>query len=58
MHTRIATGWAQPADSKGDESETGDRDGLDGLPQEQLQAIKLNGEEKGEPVGAQREAID
>ena len=49
-HTRTATGCTASADSKGDDIETGDRDDLDGLSQEQLQAIKLNGEEKGEPV--------
>lgn len=45
-HTRIATGWTQSADCIGEEHETGDRDDLDGLSHEQLQAFKLNGEEK------------
>ena len=57
-HTRVATGWTQSADSKGEENEVGDRDDLDRLSQELLLAIKLNVSEKGEPVGAQTEAND
>lgn len=45
-HTRTATGWTESADSKGDDNKAGNRDDLDGLSQEQLLAIKLNGEEK------------
>ena len=40
MHTRTAAGWAESADSKGDDNEAGGRDDLDGLSQDQLQAIK------------------
>ena len=45
-YTRIATGWTQSACSKGDENDTGERDDIDGLSEEQLDAIKLNLSEK------------
>ena len=57
-YTRIATGWTESACIKGDENETGERDDLDGLSEEQLLAIKLNQSERVEPVGAHSEAND
>lgn len=37
--TRVATGWTESADSKGEEDESGEEDDLDGLSREQLLAI-------------------
>ena len=54
----MATGWAEVADSKGNENQLGEDDDLDGLSQEQLQAIRTISLDSGAPVDAQYESND
>lgn len=56
--SRLPTGWMQSAESSGKGNELGENDDLDGLSEEQLEAIRLGHVEKGVPVDAQCEAID
>ena len=56
--SRVAIGWTESARSKGEDEEIGERDDLDGLSTDELEALKANQSDVGEPVSAQAEAND
>ena len=56
--SREATGWTESAKSKGESEEVGDDDDIDGLSKEELEALRSNQSDTGEPVNAQAEAND
>ena len=56
--SRVATGWTESAKSKGQSDEIGERDDVDGLSKEELEALKTNQSDTGEPASAQAEAND
>lgn len=56
--SRVATGWTESAKSKGESDEVGERDDVDGSSKEELEALKTNQSETGEPVSARAEAND
>ena len=56
--SRVATGWTESAKSKGESDEAGDKDDVDGLSKEELEALRTNQSDTGEPVNAQAEAND
>ena len=51
--SRVATGWIASAKSKGESDEVGERDEVDGLSKEELEALQTNQSDIGEPVSAQ-----
>ena len=56
--SREATGWTESAKSKGESEEIGDNDDVDGQSKEELEALRSNQSDTGEPVNAQAEAND
>jgi len=56
--SREATGWTESAKSKGEKEEVGEDDDIDGLSKEELEALRSNQSDTGEPVNAQAEAND
>ena len=56
--TRIATGWTETAISKGNENEVGEHDDLDGLSEEQIEAIKAKIGDSTSPASVQMEVND
>lgn len=56
--TRLPTGWTQSAASSGKGNELGESDDLDGLSEDQLEALRIGQVEKGVPSDAQCEAND
>ena len=56
--SRVAIGWTESAKSKGENCEVGERDDVDGLSKEELEALATNQSDTGEPVSAQAEAND
>ena len=60
MHqiARVAIGWIEMAESKGNEDEIHEADDLDCLSEQQVQSIRLSSIDVGTPVNAQCEAND
>ena len=56
--TRLPTGWPQSAASSGRGNELGESDDLDGLSEDQLEALRIGQVEKGVPSDAQCDAND
>ena len=56
--SREATGWTESAKSKGVSDEIVEDDDVDGLSKEELEALRSNQSDTGEPVNAQAEAND
>ena len=56
--TRNATGWTETATGKGNQNELGEQDDLDGLSEEQVEAIRTNVGDTSSPANAQTEVND
>ena len=56
--SRIATGWTETALDNGNGNEVGDQDDLDGLSEQQIEAIKTKIGDESTPADAQTEVDD